>query len=295
MTNDRLLITGASGVMGWHLCRYFLERGHSVEGTYRKNKPPLDGIRFYQFALEDPYEVRQLCRGCEYKAVIHTAAMTHPDECEVKPERTYAVNVEGTKLLLENLSPDALFIYISSDLVFDGRKGNYSEEDEPSPLSCYARSKVGAENHVLQRSNGVVVRIAKIYGPESPFHPCFVTWMRSRFEKRENVPLFKDQYRTPIYVGDVARGLEKLIRQRPRRKLYHVGGARRLSRCEFGAIYAQLFGFDTSLISPTVFESTNFVARGGDCSLNSRCFMQEFAFQPAAPAEGLLRMKEGVY
>lgn len=291
----RILITGASGVLGWHLCRYFAQQGYPVEGTYHKNKPSLSGIRTLSLDLEDPYSLRQICGACDYQAVIHTAALTHPDECERDPDRTYAVNVQGTQRLVESIAEESLFIYISTDLVFDGLKGDYREEDPPHPLNYYARSKTEAEEQALRRPTGVVVRLAKIYGLETPFHSCFITWMRERFEKREQVRLFSDQFRTPIYVGDVARALENLIQRRPAHKLYHLGGTARLSRCQFGELYARLFGYDAGLISPVSFDTAGLIVRGKDCSLNSSRFVTEYGFEPAAPADGLKRLKDGIY
>ena len=300
MTNDHairdpILITGASGVLGWHLCRYFTARGYRVEGTYRENRPRIRGVRCYRLALDDPGEIQRHCRDSNYGAVIHSAAMTTPDECEQAPERTHLVNVSGTRRLMESLAPDVRFVCLSTDLVFDGSRGNYSEEDPTNPPNCYARSKRRAEEAVFKRSGAVIVRTAKIYGPESPFHTCFVTWMRQRFEKAEKVPLFSDQYRTPIYVGDVARALEKVLESVPSHNLYHLGGPERLSRRHFGELYARTFGFDLLLISPTTFQCSGLVTRGIDCSLNSGRFVNEFNFAPAGVSEGLIRMRANTY
>ena len=295
MPDNRILITGVTGVLGWNLCRYFANHGYQVEGTYRQNKPEWSGVLPRQLILEDGDSIRQLVRGSKYRSVIHAAAMTHPDECEQVPELTHAVNVKGTELLVEALPQGVPLIYISTDLVFDGVQGNYSERDEANPLNTYARSKLEAEQSVLRRAGSVVVRMAKIYSQGSPFHTCFVCWLRTRLQNQEKVPLFKDQYRTPIYVGDVARGLEEVVSHGACYNLYHLGGPQRLSRMEFGELYADVFGADRSRIIPIPFESVGLVARGRDCSFDSSRFIREFHFQPSGVPEGLQRMKEAIY
>ncbi len=268
MPDNRILITGVTGVLGWNLCRYFANLGYQVEGTYRQNKPEWPGFLPRQLILEDVDSIQRFVGSSKYRAVIHAAAMSHPDECEQLPEPTHAVNVKGTELLEEALPEGVLLIYISTDLVFDGVHGNYSERDEANPLNTYARSKLEAEKSVLRRAGGVVVRMAKIYSQRNPYHTCFVCWLRTRLQNQEKAPLFKDEYRTPIYVGDVARGLEKLVSHGACYNLYHLGGPQRLNRMEFGELYADVFGADRSLIIPIPSESAGLVAvRGKDCSL----------------------------
>ena len=293
--NDPILITGASGILGWHLCRYFAAQGFPVQGTYCRNQPKLPGVRFHQLQLESTQAVRNLVQSLSCRAVIHAAGMTHPDECEQAQERCSRVNVSGTAALLEDLPPAVRFIYISTDLVFDGQKGGYSEEDVPYPPNHYACTKQEAEKRVGQRAGAVVVRMAKLYGPDSPFYESFETWMQVRFERREKLLLFSDQYRSLIYVGDVARALEQLLEHQPRHHLYHLGGPERLSRSRFGEIYAGVCGYEESLISPISSKEIEKAPRGKDCSLDSSRLTKEFNFQPYSAREGLERMRQGVY
>lgn len=293
--DNSILITGASGILGWHLCRYFAEQGFLIEGTYCRNQPELAGVRFHQLQLEDTQATRDLAQSLSCRSVIHTAGMTHPDECEQAQEQSSQVNVAGTQTMLEALPPEVRFIYISTDLVFSGQKGGYLEEDTTHPPNHYARTKQEAEKQVRQHPGAVVVRMAKLYGPDSPFHESFETWMRVRFEKKEQLLLFSDQYRSLIYVGDVARALEQLLKHQPRHNIYHLGGPERLSRSRFGEIYAEVFGYETSLISPISSMEMAKAPRGKDCSLDSSRLMEEFNFKPHSAREGLEKMREGVY
>jgi len=286
-----ILVTGASGVLGWSLCRHLRAAGISVVGTYYTNCPTLTGVRFERVALERARSTAEFFREHSFAAVVHAAAIANPDQCERDPDLAWAVNVEGTRAILEQLSTGSRFVYISTDLVFDGSVGMYREEDPPSPINCYGETKLQAEQHVLENENAIVVRIGKLYSDGSPFHPCFSNWMRERFESGRKVPLFKDQYRTPIFVGDIARAVEVIIRSQPRAGLYHLGGPERLSRLDFGNAFAEEFGFDVSQIEPVSSVESGLTRRGGDCSLDSSKFYREYEFTPLSLKEGLKRLR----
>ncbi len=290
-----ILVTGASGAVGWHLCRFLNAQGQAVVGTFRESVPSLEGVTFRQLRLEDPGSIEALFEPQSYRAVIHCAALSHPDECEQHPQQAQTVNVLGTRRLMKGLTDQRRFVYLSTDLVFDGAKGNYSEGDSTNPVNEYARGKRKAEEYVLSRSNSMVVRLSKVFGWGSPFHDCFLDWVRSRFEKQKQVPLFHDQYRSFVYVGMVVRALELLISVHPRHNLYHLGGPQRLSRLDLGELFAETFGFDRSLISPVSVESVGQAARGKDCSLDSSRLTAEFGLQYRPVREDLQRMKEGRY
>lgn len=294
MNRGTVLVTGASGVLGWSLCRFLSREGFEVIGTYNINGPDLSGVRFEQVALEDEPSVLALLKKVRPTAVVHAAAMTSPDDCEREPERCLAVNVTATRVILENCPAAVPVLLTSTDLVFDGLKGLYSEEDSPSPVNHYGRSKVMAEHAVFERSNSAVLRIAKLYSNGSPFHPCFTTWMEDRFERDEEVRLFEDQFRSPIWVGDVARAVARVLTQGIRASLYHLGGPDRLSRLEFGRAFAEVFGYDERLIRPIRSQEAGLVLRGSDCSLRSDLFYRDYGFVPSSLSEGLRALKEGL-
>ncbi len=290
-----ILVTGASGAVGWHLCRFLKAQGQAVVGTFRERVPTLEGVSFRQLRLEDPGSIESLFEGQPYRAVIHCAALSHPDTCEQQPQQAQTVNVLGTRRLMERLADQRRFVYLSTDLVFDGAKRNYSEDEPTNPVNEYARGKRDAEQYVLSRSNSMVVRLSKVFGWGSPFHDCFLDWARSRFENQNQVPLFHDQYRSFVYVGMVVRALERLISAHPRHNLYHLGGPQRLSRLDLGELFAQTFGFDRSLISLVSVESVGQAARGKDCSLDSSRITTDFDLPNRPVWEDLQRMKEGRY
>jgi dTDP-4-dehydrorhamnose reductase len=286
-----LLITGASGLLGWNLCRYFLRQGYDVAGTYHRNRPDL-AVQLLPLDLEDEESIERAATAGDWNAVIHAAAMTNPDACEQKERQAFEVNVAATRRLLALVPAAARLIYVSTDLVFDGAKGDYREEDPPNPLNTYARTKLEAECTAFDRPGAIVARAALIYGQPSPFSGGFLAWLAERFKNRETVPLFKDQYRSPLYMGDLCRAIQLLIEREPRHRLYHLGGSQRVSRVEFGETYAELFGRDRRLISPVSFDRSKFAARGEDCSLDSSRFSWEMEFRFRSVREGLMRLRQ---
>jgi dTDP-4-dehydrorhamnose reductase len=236
--------------------------------------------------------VAEFCGNHSFQAVVHAGAVANPDQCEKDRELAWSVNVDGTKALVENLSPDTVLVYTSTDLVFDGSKGTYREGDDPSPPNYYAETKLEAEQWVGLRPNSGVIRIGKLYSNGSPFHPCFTTWMRERFERGLRVPLFKDQFRTPLWVGDAADAVKTFIRLGPRAGLYHLGGPERLSRLEFGEAFAEAFGYDATLIDAVMAAEAGLTQRGQDCSLDSSKFYREYDFSPCSLQRGLEQLKQ---
>jgi dTDP-4-dehydrorhamnose reductase len=290
-----VLVTGASGVIGWNLAKGLLAAGFQVTGTYRVNRPDLGGARTLALDLDHPEQLPRHLKGISVAAVVHTAAMTSPDQCQSNPVAARRVNVEATRVLAELFPPEVPLLYFSTDLVFDGTHGLYREEDPPNPVNVYGESKAEAELIVGSRPGSVILRISKIYSGGSPYHPCFVDWMRTRFERGLPVPLFQDQFRSPLWVGDLTRVVAAVIREGIRGPLYHVGGPERLSRLEFGQAYAREMGFSSALIQPMTMAEAGLVARGADCSLISDRLRRDYGLVGTRVEEGLrlLRKKGG--
>jgi dTDP-4-dehydrorhamnose reductase len=224
--------------------------------------------------------------------IVHAAAVTLPDECEKDRPKAYAINVTATQHLLESAPPAAIFIYISTDLVFDGEKGNYTELDERNPINYYGETKVQAEDLVMKRPRSVVLRVAKLFSHGSPFHSCFTNWMREHLVTKRQLRLFKDQYRTPVSVRDVSRALVRLVERGPAAELYHLGGPERLSRYDFGLIYAEVFGLPVDTILPVSMTDVGLVPRGRDCSLDSTRLRDDLGFEPLPLRAGLAELTE---
>ncbi|MGB3194150.1 MAG: sugar nucleotide-binding protein, partial [Phycisphaerae bacterium] len=129
----RMLITGASGMLGNNLARYF--RGaFEVLGLYGAHRVQIEGVQTAGADLERPAEFADRMRDFQPDVVIHCAGLASVDECEADPSRTERLNVGGTRTAVEGTPRGAKFVYISSDSVYDGTKGDYRETDPVHPL-----------------------------------------------------------------------------------------------------------------------------------------------------------------
>jgi dTDP-4-dehydrorhamnose reductase len=267
-----ILITGGSGFLGWNLTKE-LHRLGRILATYKDHKPRLDGCSFVQLDVADKNSVDNLLAAARPDVVIHTAGLKDVAYCQTHEQLAYQANVEGTKRLAQMVSSyDALLIYISTDLVFDGAKGFYAENDLPNPLSYYAQTKLLAEESVRNHSSRyIVLRTALMYGIGNQYHGCFINWMKENLRRGLPIPLFTDQYRTPFYVGDAVAAISELIGNHVENRLFHLGGNERFNRYEFGKKYAKIFGCDEGLLNGRqMSEMEGFSVYGRDCSLDSR-------------------------
>ncbi|MGG6237237.1 SDR family oxidoreductase [Nodosilinea sp. AN01ver1] len=245
----RLLVTGASGFLGWHLCRA-AQATWQVEGTYHHHRPPLPGVTLHAVDLTDLRQVEFWLSELAPDAVIHTAALSQPNRCEQAPDLSYAINVEATRVLAQVCGARSIpFAFTSTDQVFDGQSPPYSETSPTSPISLYGRHKAEAEVLIQAlHPTAVVCRMPLLYGPPSPTAECFLQGFVRTLEAGQPLHLFTDEFRTPAYVEDAAVGLLLALETTG---LLHLGGPERISRYEFGLRMAEVFGLEKDLILPS--------------------------------------------
>ncbi len=266
----KVLVTGSSGFLGRYLIK-FAPSIYQIIAQYRSQQPNDYGrdVTFPQkdFLAPDWWEFLDESRP---DAIIHAAAMASIDECELKPEIARQVNFEATARLVDYAAAnDVRFIFVSSDVIFDGQKGDYAETDMPNPLNAYSRTKVEAENYILSKKcDAVVVRPALFYGLTLNGRPSFTEVILRNLHAGKQVFLFPDQYRTPILVNNLADALWELV-EFDFTGVLHLGGATRISRLEMGELLCQMFELDRHLLVPVTSEKAHLVAvRPLDCSLD---------------------------
>ena len=167
--------------------------------------------------------------------VIHCAAITVVSEAQKNPELARRVNLEATKFL-EELAAEIPFVFFSTDIVFDGRKGNYTETDAANPLHVYGETKVAAEQAVLKNPRHLVIRTSINGGTSPTGNRAFNEQLRHSLEQAgQGMTLFTDEFRCPIPAVETARAVWDLVRKNCT-GLYHVAGAERLSRLQIGEL-----------------------------------------------------------
>ncbi|MCK4546872.1 MAG: SDR family oxidoreductase [Candidatus Eisenbacteria sp.] len=268
-----VLVTGGSGALGWALVRRLHGRCRVV-ATFCRHRFHWEDVEGHRLDLQREGQAAALIRDVKPDCVVHTASLTKVDYCEEHPDETEQINVRGTgEIARATQKIGARLVYISTDLVFDGEKGQYVESDGAKPLSVYGKSKlkgeVLAERHC---KNSVILRSALIYGWGSQWNPTFLEWIYGRLSDGQETRLFTDQYRSPVYIEDLVEAIERVMLVGPV-GLFHLGGRVRLDRLTFGRRMCEIFGFSENLLIPTTMDEHPYVApRPLDCSLDSSKF-----------------------
>jgi dTDP-4-dehydrorhamnose reductase len=250
----KVLVTGANGFTGQHLIKTLVDKGFEVVATSRNESrlPSYNNLTYYNIELTDVRNVENLFDLTRPDAVIHTAAMSKPDECAANPSLCKANNIEATHHLLDSGTKVGTqhFVYLSTDFIF-GEGGPHAEEDVTAPLNLYGASKLEAEALVnaapLKTS---IIRPVFIYGPVwENLRPSFIQWVAGKLQNGEPIKVVTDQARTPTYIGDLCWGIQKIINNQVP-GTFHLAGKDIVSPYDMAVAVAKHLNFPLGLIEP---------------------------------------------
>ena len=219
-----------------------------------------------QFDLSDFETVRREFQKDQPQLVIHCAAMTNVAEAQAKPVLALRINVEITNLLLE-LASEIRLVFLSTDHVFDGRNGNYTETDSPNPINVYGETKLAAEEIVLKKPRHLVVRTSINGGISRSGKRGFNEQLRHAWKTGQKMKLFTDEFRSPIFAGETARAVWELATKN-HTGVFHVAGAERLSRWQIGQLLASRWPEIKANIEPGSAKDFPGPTRAPDTSFN---------------------------
>lgn len=262
----KLLITGASGFLGYHLLR--LADNWELYGFYHSKPVSHPVATLLRCNITNYVELGNYLEDIEPDAVIHTAAISDANYCQQNRELSYAVNVEATKNLAGICNDYKIpFVFTSTDLVFDGLKGNYIETDAKNPLSVYGEQKALAEDQVLSiYPEATVVRLPLMFGYPQAGKGNYLQKFVADIRNGHRARLFTDEYRSVCGAMSISRGILQLMSQSG---IIHLAGSERISRYQFGVMAAEAFGLDKSLLEACSQKDVNMAApRPPDVSLN---------------------------
>jgi len=244
----KLLVTGASGLLGSMVATLALKRGHIVFSVYKEHKPDADLA--IKLDLTNFSNVAEVMHKLKPDAIIHTAAYTDVDGCEENRDLAWRVNAEACKhIAISSTDIDAHLIYVSTDYVFDGEKGLYREEDTPNPINYYGYTKLMGEMFVSQYAKSwCIARTSVIYGWGGT-KLNFATWLIENLKQERQVKVLIDQYVSPTLNTNLAQMLIE-IAERRLQGILHTSGASRASRYEFAKKLADTFNLSPNLIAP---------------------------------------------
>lgn len=268
--NQKLLVTGASGFLGWNICQVAKSQW-DVYGTYNSSPVTDTGVKFIKTDLTVLADFQQLWKQIKPDAVIHAAAASKPNFCQENPQLSHQINVIAAgniaSLCVEAGIP---CVFTSTDLVFDGLNPPYGEADPVCPINIYGEQKVKAEQEILGRyPQAAICRMPLMYGIASPHTGSFIQGFIKTLKSGNSLNLFDDEFRTPVSGTTAARGLLLAIEKRVN-GILHLGGKQRISRYEFGLLMAQVLDLPIDKITPGKQQDVKSIApRSPDTSLDS--------------------------
>jgi len=262
-----LLLTGATGFLGRRLAE-----GLSGAWTVTRASRTAAGEGAADLNLADPDSIRRCFDAAAPAVVIHAGGLADPDACERDPASAKRTNVDATKTLAMLCGASgARLIHFSTDLVFDGERGWYAEDDKPAPSGVYATGKLESEEAALTRAPGaVVLRVSTCYGRPLGGRPSFVDSMRAKLVAGEPVGGFTDQWRTSTAADQLPEVVSAILKDPDLDGVLHWGGSERLSRHNAAVLFCRIHGFDEGLVRPARAADMKFASpRPRDSSLDS--------------------------
>lgn len=253
----RVLITGANGLLGQKLIELFEKHKHfkvfaTSRGPSRLEKLPVN-VEYQALDVSNESQTRAVIDYFEPDTVINTAAMTNVDECEQNREQCEAQNVTAVEMLAKVCQEKAIFlIQLSTDFIFDGAHGPYSETDAPHPISFYGETKLKAEQ-IIAGVPGLqycIVRTVLVYGVAKGLSRSnIVLWAKANLEQKKTIKVVTDQWRTPTLAEDLAEGIY-LIADQKATGIFNICGDEMMTPHDMALETARYFKLDKKYIEP---------------------------------------------
>lgn len=291
----KVLITGANGFLGHYLTGQLLAKGIAVIATGKGEcrLPYADNLLFQYQSLDftDPEAVQLIAGNIRPDVIVHSGAVSKPDECEQHKDYADKVNIEGTRYLLAAAAAvKSFFIFISTDFIFDGKKGMYKEEDKGNPVNYYGLTKLRAESLVQQYAyEWSIVRTVLVYGKPLTGRGNILSVVKEKLEKGEEYSVFDDQVRTPTFVEDLAAGIVAIIQKRVT-GIFHLSGKDIMTPYQMVCATADFLGLDKTLIRKVTAATFSQPAiRPAKTGFNIEKAKRELGYDPVSFQEGLAR------
>lgn len=258
----KIFVTGGSGLVGRAFCKILKE-----ETSFSFYSNPINHKSFVHMDITKKEEVFRVMKKFSPDVIIHTAALTDVDKCEINKKMAHLINVKGTENITKYAANfNCKLVYISTDYVFDGKKGFYKEEDDTNPINFYGFTKLEGEKIVSQKCDDfIIARTSVVYGLEKN---NFFTWIFENLKKGESIKIIKNQFVSPTLNLDLCEQIIALLKK-DSKGYFHTAGGERISRYGFALAIADFFKLNKNLIIPVDMEDIDWIApRPKDSSLN---------------------------
>ncbi len=253
----KILLTGCNGMLGSSLSEKLSSTNHTTLATGQTTcRLPShffhDHFIYHSLDITNSEKTSKLIHSFKPDLIIHGAAITQVDDCEYNKSFCYSVNVDGTNNLIAAAKEiNARFCLISTDFVFSGEEGPYSEPDLTGPVNYYGETKVLAEQQVMSSGlNWSIVRTILLYGKADPCKRSnFIYWVKNNLEAGVKIKVVNDQIRTPTFIPDLVEGIS-LIAEKGARGIFHISGNDIMTPYQMALEVADFLKLDKNLLEP---------------------------------------------
>lgn len=284
-----LLLTGAGGFLGRRLLLGLAGSWKVISASRTASGPDAVALD-----LADPVSVARVFDAVRPAVVVHAGAVADPDEAERDPGRARKVNVDAVRALARLCGgAGTRLVHLSTDLVFDGEKGWYGEDDAPNPLSVYGKGKLESEEAALTLCpRALILRVSSCYGRPLGGRTCFVDQLRAGLAAGRPVAGFVDQWRTSTAADQLPEVIGRALADPDLEGVFHWGGADRATRYETALAFCRALGYAETLVHPARAADKRFLApRPRDVSLDSSRLAAALGLAPVGLAEGFAALR----
>ena len=248
----KILVTGSNGLLGQKLIEKLSKKMDVLATARGDNRLPFkENYSFASLDITDKNNVDEVFNEFKPDVVIHGAAMTNVDQCEIEKEECWKLNVLATEYLLEAAKKhNSFFLHVSTDFIFDGKEGPYAEDGIPNPVSFYGWSKYAAEKLVMHSGvKWAIARTVLVYGiAHDMSRSNIILWVKNSLENGKSINVVNDQWRTPTLAEDLADGCI-LIAEQKAEGIFNISGKDLLNPYEMATMTADYFNLDKKLIN----------------------------------------------
>lgn len=263
----KLLVTGSAGLVGTQVIKDLIEQNHEVYSCYHDSKPEYGTL--VKLDLVNQNDIHDTINEIKPECIIHLAALTDVEQCELQPDLAMKINADATNILARQAArQNAFFLYVSTDYVFDGKQGMKKESDIPNPLGYYGKSKLAGELALNNLASPyAIARTSTPFGLHKT-KKSFPIWVKENLESKKDIPVLVDQFTSPTYVPNLSKMLIE-IATKQLVGIFHTAGASKISRYNFAEMVCEKLNLDKKFLRPANISEMNWKAqRPKDSSLD---------------------------
>lgn len=293
----KILVFGSNGLLGQRLAEHYIEDLNTdLLCASIEEKSIIGNVQYLSADITERKIIGKIIKDFQPQFIINASAYTDVDKSETEKILAQKINVDGVANIANYSSiVNSHLIHISSDYVFDGREGPYTEDDIPNPINYYGRTKLAGENAIKKYdTRHTILRTNVLFGLGENVKSDFVKWLIEMLKNNKPVRIVDDQINNPTFVDDLVDAISRVVEYN-KTGLFHVGGAEFLNRYEFALKIADFGGFDKSLITPVKTAMLNQPARrplnSGLITLKAET---ELGYKPTPYEEIFIKIKKRI-